>query len=377
MTHKMCSCSARSKLISCPECASSVTDFLLPYFLSHANRPLHSTPVPCPITKQAIIQLINTMADPFDCFGSDDESETGSQNVDHESNQKLVGNTCSLSGARDEESCGVLAFHANTERSLLMHVKNSNKPENEIPCQHILNEIDWFCKSRHWMMNVGPEKGGLIQNSLREAIEKKQRLQSRSEGLENRKKFVAVELGTYCGYGSIFLSSLLKIHKEQYQDIAFNLFTVEINPEFSAIAKEMIQMAEQDDIVTVLDNDLLMDGSTGDVGELVKGALLEKFEQGGADMRIDFLMIDHDKDSYLADLKRLEKSGLIKRGTIVAADNVIFAGIFEYINYMQGLAKEGIVKTSTKEAAVEYSPKGGTLMDGVGKFQSCRFVPSF
>ena len=58
-------------------------------------------------------------------------------------------------------------------------------------------------------------------------------------------------------------------------------------------AREMIQVAQLDDIITVLDNDLLMDGLTGDVGELVKSAMVEKFgHDGGVGMGIDFLMID-------------------------------------------------------------------------------------
>ena len=315
--------------------------------------------------------------DPFDCFGSDDESDD--QNPDTESNHKnplestATSTSSTRTGTRDEESCGVLAFHANTERSLLMHVKNSNcSQENlnvhELPCQIVLKKIDWYCSSRHWMMNVGPEKGAIIQNSLQEAMEKKSQSQS-------GKKFVAVELGTYCGYGSIFLSSMLKVHKERYQDIDFNLFTVEINPEYAAVAREMIQIAQLDDIITVLDNDLLMDGSTGDVGELVKSAMVEKFghDDGVVGMGIDFLMIDHDKDSYLADLQRLERSGLIRRGTIVAADNVIFAGIHEYIDYMRGLAKKGIVRTCTREASVEYSSTEQILKDGVGKLSPFHF----
>ena len=125
-------------------------------------------------------------------------------------------------------------------------------------------------------------------------------------------------------------------------DVDFNLFTVEINPEYAAVARQMIEMAQLEDAITVLDNDLLMDGSTGDVGE---HALVDKFgdnynyDEGDVDDKqmmdktIDFLMIDHDKESYLTDLKRLESSGLISCGTIVAADNVKFAGIHDYMDW--------------------------------------------
>merc|ERR1719354_1326218 len=118
-------------------------------------------------------------------------------------------------------------------------------------------------------------------------------------------------------------------------------------------------------------------GSTGDVGDLVKHALVDKFgdnynyDEGDIDDKemmdktIDFLMIDHDKESYLTDLKRLESSGLISCGTIVAADNVLFAGIHDYMDYMKSRAEEGMVETCTIESTVEYSSSEQMLVDGV------------
>ena len=172
---------------------------------------------------------------------------------------------------------------------------------------------------------------------------------------------IAFEFGTYCGYGSIFLSSMIKSNELSKDtnmnktiatdididaDVDFNLFTVEINPEYAAVARQMIERAQLQDTITVLDNDLLMDGgSTGDVGDLVKHALVDKFgdnynyDEGDIDDKemmdktIDFLMIDHDKESYLTDLKRLESSGSMTCGTIVAADNVKFAGIHDNMDW--------------------------------------------
>ena len=293
--------------------------------------------------------------------------------------------TSERKSARDK-SCGVLAFHHNTEQSLLMHVQNSistsaRKAGEILPCESVLKEIDAFCTKRHWMMCVGPEKGAIIRDTLQKAIEQRMK----NSPLHRKTRFVAVELGTYCGYGSIFLSSMLKqqVFQQDHDSLDFHLFTVEINPEFKKVAEKMIELAEVQDIVTVVENDLLMNGDTADVGELIKASYAERF--GNADNeeidRIDFLMIDHDKDSYLSDLKRLEKSGLIRCGTIVAADNVIFAGITEYINYMQDLEKEGIVKTCTREASVEYcegeDQSEHLFTDGVGKhmlYSLCMFM---
>ena len=70
---------------------------------------------------------------------------------------------------------------------------------------------------------------------------------------------------------------------------------------------------------------------------------------------IDFLFIDHDKDSYKSDLCKLEDSGMIRRGTKVVADNVLFAGIDDYMKYVQQRKEEGIVSTRTITCHVEYS----------------------
>ena len=83
-----------------------------------------------------------------------------------------------------------------------------------------------------------------------------------------------------------------------------------------------------------------------------------KILKGEGGIGIDFLLIDHDKDSYLADLNHLETSGMIHQGTsTVFADNVIFAKIDKnyMISYMKQLAMQGIVRSKTIESIVEYS----------------------
>lgn len=351
--------------------------------------------------------------DLFDCFGSDSESDN-SETSPHTSSatattipstattttpvtQSLVDEN--HSNTRDK-SCGVLAFHPNTEQSLLLHVRNSilhfnrnlhhDRSKNSsssapsttpplCPWERVLYEIDWYCLHRHWMMCIGPVKGIIVADALESAIQS--HLITKNQHGRRRKdaatRFIAVELGTYCGYGSIFLS---KVWKKRFPstttttttttttacptNVKFQLFTVEINPQYAKIAREMMELAQVQDIVTVVENDLLMDGSTANVGELIKTCLSKDQSDAAAaaatsdkerqEEYIHFLMIDHDKDSYLKDLQILEKTGLIRSGTVVVADNVIFAGIDEYIDYMHDLAKRGIVNTCIKEATVEY-----------------------
>jgi hypothetical protein len=89
-----------------------------------------------------------------------------------------------------------------------------------------------------------------------------------------------------------------------------------------------------------------------------RGGLISSLPQ------IDFLFIDHDKDAYLTDLKRLEREGLVRTGSIVVADNVLFARIDDYREYVQSLAKQGIVTTETILCQIEYADEGSLQDDG-------------
>ena len=85
----------------------------------------------------------------MECFGdSSDEEELENNN-----------NTTT----RDDSGNGICCFHPNTEASLLAHVRNNlQTKDNDIDIEQraddVLNAIDTFCMSRHWMMHIGPEK---------------------------------------------------------------------------------------------------------------------------------------------------------------------------------------------------------------------------
>jgi catechol O-methyltransferase len=292
--------------------------------------------------------------DPFSCFDSDDE----------DNHDELPAERMNLDDHVDrDENCGVLAFHHNTEQSLLMHVKNQIKNCNndKIP-RHIqvLNHIDSFCRTRHWMMCVGPEKGKIISDSLEKVLNNKIKMH---HSIQDRIPFICVELGTYCGYGSVLLAGIFKDNPMLFNYFDFHLFTVEINPEFAKVALEMIKLAEVDDVIKIVENHFYLDGSTGHVGEI----LYDEIKTVLSSPRIDFLLIDHDKDSYLSDLKRIETCNLLQKGSTVVADNVIFAGINDYINYMREKESARSVSTVTHVAHVEYSSFTDEYIDGVGK----------
>ena len=303
--------------------------------------------------------------DLFSCFGSDEEGENHSE-------------FNSIEAAEDErdDNCGVLSFHPNTEQSLLIHLKNTVSPTNEaqVACAQVLAETDDFCIKRHWMMHVGPQKGDIIATTLQEAIDT---FVSRNS---DEKSFICVEIGTYCGYGSVFLGKVLLENAARYEEVNFHLYTVEINPSFRKIATDVIKLAQLDSIVSLLEIDLKMNGETSDIGDLLKAEINKqnRNESHTIQTQIHFLMIDHDKDKYLEDLLLIEKSGLVKSGSVVCADNVVFAKIDDYIQFQRG--RSDIVSTETKLSMVEYcSPDllGGSsqdnYIDGVGKLLHFQF----
>lgn len=240
-----------------------------------------------------------------------------------------------------DESCGVCSFHSNTEASLLLHVRNNSKNNDPID---VLHAIDDFCMSRHWMMHVGPEKGLLLKSILHDAMNEKA---SADVNYANA-PFVAVELGTYCGYAAILLANEFR---NASSSLNCHWHTVEIERTYTAIAKEIIQRSGMGDVVSV--HQITFDGHDTNVVEVIKDALKSK-ELSETKQMIDFLFIDHDKDAYKSDLCKFESCGLIGKGTKVVADNVIFANIQNYIDYVQERQREGIVQTKTIPCHVEY-----------------------
>jgi predicted O-methyltransferase YrrM len=47
------------------------------------------------------------------------------------------------------------------------------------------------------------------------------------------------------------------------------------------------------------------------------------------------IFLDHEKTVYLQDFHLLESYGVIKKGTIVIADNIIYPGVPNYLSYFK------------------------------------------
>uniref|UniRef100_H9H7D7 Catechol O-methyltransferase n=1 Tax=Monodelphis domestica TaxID=13616 RepID=H9H7D7_MONDO len=163
--------------------------------------------------------------------------------------------------------------------------------------QSVLDAIDYYCYNTEWAMNVGDIKGVIMDRIVEEA-----------------KPRVLLELGTYCGYSAIRMARLLPP--------GARLFTIEFNESFASIASQMIQLAGLQDKISILK------GSTQEIIPQLK----KKHEIS----TVDLVFLDHWKDRYLPDTQLLLESGLLRKGSVLLADNVICPGAPEFLQFVRG-----------------------------------------
>jgi len=311
--------------------------------------------------------------DPFDLFDSDDDDDNNEGNNSNTSINNDGGvddgmirteRNSNEHYARDE-SCGVMSFHFHTEQALLLHVRRAldvsvcNHTGDSLPlslAQRVLKAMDEFCMEKHWMMHIGPEKGALICNELEESYLRYLRDMSQLDaGGDGRMKqvekrsFTILELGTYCGYSSILFGNKLKIMAEKASissELIPRIMSVEVDEGHAKVARELIKLSNLHDIVTVV----VEDDWTVLVENTIKPVLLSSQSNG-----IDFLFIDHDKDLYLNDYLELERHNCLKVGSKIVADNVLFAGITNYVSHMKEKQERKESETKTLHCTVEYS----------------------
>ena len=138
----------------------------------------------------------------------------------------------------------------------LAHVKNNAHPGG-VPA--MLAALDDYGINREFLMNVGPEKGPILQ----------ERIRNLPAGTS------VLECGCFCGYSSILIGSVLP------QD--GKLTGIEVNSDSVDVARQMIEYARLSDRVEIIF------GSSSDVIPTLEGPF-------------DLIFLDHWKDLYKPDL---------------------------------------------------------------------------
>jgi catechol O-methyltransferase len=161
--------------------------------------------------------------------------------------------------------------------------------------------VDEFCYRRSVMMNVGDEKGEILDAAIRRASPRR-----------------LLELGTYCGYSALRMSRVMPAEAR--------LVSIEFNGANAEIARGIWDRAGLDDRVSVVV------GTLDDGGRTL--AALEA-EHGFGPGSLDLVFIDHEKSAYVPDLQRLLDKGWLHPGSIVVADNIKLPGSPEYRDFMR------------------------------------------
>ncbi len=164
----------------------------------------------------------------------------------------------------------------------------------------VLATIDKFAYEKSILINVGDEKGQFLDAAVRRAD-----------------PALALELGTYCGYGSLRIARAAPHAK---------VYSVELAESNAANARQIWAHAGVADRVTCVV------GTIGDGGRTLD---VLANEHGFAPGAIDFVFLDHDKNAYLDDLKSILDRGWLHPGSIVVADNVRVPGAPKYRAYMR------------------------------------------
>jgi catechol O-methyltransferase len=182
----------------------------------------------------------------------------------------------------------------------------------------VIRVIDEYCYNRSFLINVGDEKGRILDAAVERAEPKR-----------------ILELGTYCGYSALRMALAAP---------SAHITSIEFNAANGDIARSILDHAGVSSRVTVVVGTLGDGGATVDV--------LQK-EHGIGPGSIDLVFVDHDKDAYLPDLQLILQQRWLRTGALVVADNVKFPGAPEYRAYM--IENEGkLWRTVEHQTHVEY-----------------------
>ncbi|XP_030049802.1 catechol O-methyltransferase A [Microcaecilia unicolor] len=180
---------------------------------------------------------------------------------------------------------------------ILAYVKKHAVPGD---AESVANAIDAYCSGVEWAMNIGIDKGKILDRVVSETDPD-----------------TVLELGTYCGYSTVRIGKLLRPEAR--------LITIEMNPDYAKVAKQIIALAGLDSKVEIL---------VGSSSELIP-QLKKKLDI----KTLDLVFIDHWKECYLPDTRCLEESGLLHKGTVLLADNVVCPGAPEYVKYIRNSSR--------------------------------------
>ncbi|XP_039263375.2 catechol O-methyltransferase-like [Styela clava] len=209
-------------------------------------------------------------------------------------------------------------YHEGPE-DVVEYVKEKAKSGNSDDILRVTDEYGWNVRG---IMNVGDVKGKILDEIFQKAD-----------------PTIVLELGSFIGYSAVRMARLLKPGGK--------IYSIEINPLHAKLTEEMVEFARLSDKVTVFV------GPTEEVIPTLKSK--HNIEH------LDFVFIDHHKPLYKRDLIKLVETGLLRKGSVVVADNMLYPGNPEYMKFIQNHPK---FESQFFESQLEYSTE---VADGMMK----------
>ena len=178
---------------------------------------------------------------------------------------------------------------------------------------NILRELEQLAKKEH-LPSIGPIKGKII-----------------SEIIQKYKPTTILEIGTLHGYSAILMTDLLL---DYYHDA--KLITIEIEKNVADIARKNIGKAGLAHKIEVV---------CGNALDVIPTLTAYKF---------DLIFLDAVKSEYLQYLKLIEVNELMKKGSVVIADNVLLYEN-EMKDYLEYVRNSGRYESQTTETTLEFN----------------------
>ena len=174
----------------------------------------------------------------------------------------------------------------------------------------LLRDLEQIAKSEH-LPTIGPIKGKIISDIIKRYQPTK-----------------ILEIGTLHGYSAILMTDLL------FDD--GKLITIEIDKNLADIARKNIAKAGLSNKIDVI---------SGNALEVIPTLTGYKF---------DLIFLDAAKSEYLQYLRLLEEKHLMKKDSVVVADNVI---LFEneMKDYLEYVRSSDRYKSQTTETTLEFN----------------------
>ena len=175
--------------------------------------------------------------------------------------------------------------------------------------EQVLAAMDHFARNDAFLMNVGDEKGLILDRAVRDSGAGR-----------------ALELGAFCGYSAVRIARLL-------DGPGSSLTSIELSPTRAGVVRDMVAHAGLSDRVNVIN------AATDEAIPTLEAPF-------------DLVFLDHVKHLYHTDLLSLEKHELLNPGCIVVADNVgMFAGVEGYLDHVR---TSGLYASVHHNTSIEY-----------------------